>query len=357
MRRLGELLSIKTTVTNHTIIRILTLTLAFGLGLGFIYVARSALVLILVAFFLALAISPVVNFLAKFMPNDSRGLGAGVAYIITLALLGTLLYFTVPPIVSQSRDLINNLPRYIEELETSDAPLARTVRRFNLVNEVKDSQEQLTTQLTRGGGPLINLLQRITSSVVTIVTVLILTFFMLVEGPAWLNKFWSFQPRGKENHRKELAHKMYHVVTRYVSAQLLIASFSAVIGYILLRVLAVDFALPLATLVGILGLIPLIGATLGAGLMIVAALFKSLGAALVILVVFAVYQQIENVLVQPLIQAKSVDMSPLLILISAIIGVTVAGILGGLVAIPIAACVRILVNDYVERHHLEHQEP
>ena len=359
MKRLSELLNVKTNinhVNNNVIFRILTATVIFFLLLSFLWVTRAAWVLIIVAFFLALALSPPVNFLAKKITKGSRGLATGIAYLTVLGALTAIIFIAVPPIASQTDELIADLPKYIDELETSNTFIAETVRKFNLVHPIQESRDQIVERLSDAGGPIFKILQQITSSLAAVLTVLVLTFFMLVEGPDWIQKFWSLQDEEKEERRKHLVSKMYRIVTRYVGAQLLLALLLGIVSYIILRLFGVQFALSIATLAGILGLIPLIGATLAGALMVVVALFKSFGTAIAILVIFLIYQQIENTFIQPMVHSKSVDMSPLLILICAIIGAVFACLLGALLAIPVGACIRVIVNDYIERHHVSHRE-
>jgi predicted PurR-regulated permease PerM len=132
----------------------------------------------------------------------------------------------------------------------------------------------------------------------------------------------------------------------------LIAGINAVATAVILLILGVPFALPLAATVGILGLIPVIGATIGAVVIIVVGLFQSPTTGIILAIYYVVYQQLENNLIQPAIQSKSLGMSPLLILVSVIIGISLAGILGGLLAIPIAGCIKVLIEDYTARHDL-----
>lgn len=351
MKKLSELMTVKFSISNHTIARIILITLAFVAGLWFVYITRQALILVGLAFFLAVALNPPVTYLARKIPKGGRGLATALAFVVVISALGLLIFTLVPPLIAQSQALLNNLPGIIDSLDTADNPIAELARRFDLVDSLRQSQQQIVDQLSSAGGPIVNVLSRVFDSTIALLTVLVLTFFMLVEGPDWLEKFWKIQPKSRRKHRKELAHKMYRVVTGYVNGQLLVATIAGVTSYIALRIVGVPFAAPLAAIVGVFGLIPLIGATLGAAVVILVALFESLTAAIALFIFFVVYQQFENNLIQPLVQSRSVDMSPLLILISAIVGVTLAGLLGALIAIPVAASARILINDYVERKH------
>ncbi|MBI3983741.1 AI-2E family transporter [Candidatus Microgenomates bacterium] len=356
MKRLSELMKLKLTIENHTILRVLTVTGLFIGSVAFVWTTRQVWILLLVAFFFALALNPPVSWLARKLPKRSRGLATALAYLLVILVLGLLLYALIPPLAKQGRELVNDFPTYIDSLETSDTFIARTARKFGVADDLRISKDEIAQNLSRAGNPLLTALKRITSSLVSILTVLVLTFFMLVEGPRWLTNFWALQPRGKEDHRRELAQRMYRVVTGYVNGQLLIALIAGVAAFIMLTVLSVPYALPLAAVATVLSLIPMIGATLTGVVLVIVGLFQSLTIGIVLLVFYVLYQQFENYVLQPKIQARNVEISPLTVLVAAIFGVTLAGLLGALLAIPVAACIRILVKDYIEVHHFAHRE-
>ncbi len=176
---------------------------------------------------------------------------------------------------------------------------------------------------------------------------------MLVEGPAWIEKFWQLQPPSKRQRRKNVAAKMYKVITGFVTGQLMVATLGGTSVFIVMTIIGIDFALPLAVLSAMLGLIPFIGATISAIILVIVALFTSTSSALILFVYFVIYQQIENNFIQPIVQAKTTDVSPLLVLVATIIGVFVGGLLGAILAVPIAGCLRVLANDYLERHNIK----
>ncbi len=354
MKKLSELMQLKVDVSNQTIFRIFAVALLFAVGVQFVLTTRTALLLIFVSFFLAMALSPAVNFLSKYMPKKSRGLATASTYILALSLIGILISSIVPPIVSQTRQLIDSFPGYIEQLQESDGVIGSVVDYYDVDTGGDEIGEQVLARISGSGEPVLNFLERIFSNIVSTLTILVLTFFMLVEGPRWLNRFWRLQPKVNRKHRKELADRMYGVVTSYVNGQLLIASINGVVTLIVLSILGVPFAFSLASISALLGLIPVIGTTIGAVVVITVGLFQSLTIGITLLVYFVVYQQIENNAIQPAIQSRSLGMSPLLILVSVVIGINLAGILGGLLAIPIVGSLRILALDYIERNHLAH---
>lgn len=344
-------------ISNTTILRLFGIAVALFLGVWAVHYLSAALTLIFIAFFLAIALNPPVSFIASKLPSGSRGTATALSYLVVLSILGLILYATIPPLVSQSQLFIDNIPEYIEDARTGDSFIADTVRRFELEERLQELQDNLSPdKLTTAGGPIFDFFQTLSSSLVAVLTVLVMTFFMLIEGPAWMKRFWEIQPKEHRQHRQNLVKKMYQVVTGYVNGQLLIAFIASMSALVMMTILKlfdinIPFIIPMAFVIGVFGLIPLIGATLGAVLVVIVSLFESVGAAVIMAIFFLVYQQIENNAIQPIIQSRSVELSPLTIFIAAIVGVSLAGLLGAIIAIPVAAWIRIILVDYFEHHH------
>ncbi len=345
-------MQLKVDVSNKTIFRVFAVALVFLLAIQFVMVARTALVLIFVSFFLAIAFNPVVSYLSQWMPRKSRGLATASTYVVVIVVFGVLISSLLPPIARQTGQLIDSLPGYIQQLQESDGVLSSIVGYYDTEDAGTNLQEELTQRFSGASEPVLAFMGRIFSNVVSTLTVLVVTFFMLVEGPRWVNKFWDLHPKHHRKHRQSLADKMYRIITAYVNGQLLIAAINGLVTFIVLSIVGIPYALSLAAISALLGLIPVIGTTLGAVIIITVGLFESTTAAIILTIYFIVYQQIENNVIQPAIQSRSLGMSPLLILISVIIGFSLAGILGGLLAIPIMGCLRVLVLDYIKQHHL-----
>jgi len=182
-----------------------------------------------------------------------------------------------------------------------------------------------------------------------VLTVLVLTFMMLIEGPRWIRLFKDIIPDEHHERSERLARDMYKVVKGYVNGQVILAALAAILIFPVMLALGISYPVALMGIVFICGLIPMVGHTIGAVIVTLVALFTSPWAALIILGYYFLYQQIENYVVQPRVQANSTNMSPLLVFTSVVIGVSFGGLLGGLVAIPVAGCIRILVLDYLRR--------
>ncbi len=195
---------------------------------------------------------------------------------------------------------------------------------------------------------------RIGSTIISIITVLVLTFMMLIEGPVWLKKFWAAQPAAKRERGKRLAYRMYRVVTGYVNGQFLVAIIAGGFALVALLIASTLYdvsinAIALAGIIALTGLIPMIGATIGAAVVVVVCLFTSVPLALTMAVFFLIYQQVENITIQPYIQSRQNELTPLLVFVAALVGVGFGGLLGGFVAIPAASCLKILIEDYFAR--------
>lgn len=336
-------------IDNRTVIRIMSVAVVFVLGLAFIKVTAPALTLIFVAFFLALALNPPVTFLASRITKGSRAGATAIAYLFVLLILAGFLWALIPPVVKQASDLVDKLPGYIDDFSSGNSSLAEFVHKYNLDEDVQRFGDEFKSRIGGASGSIFDGINRVGTAIVSVLTVLVLTFFMLVEGPGWVEKFWAIQKQEGIEERKKIAGKMYNVVTGYVNGQILIATIAGLMSLVMMLIVGIPYPLALAGLVSLCGLIPLVGATLGAVIVVAVALFQSLYAAVAMAIFFLIYQQVENNAIQPFIQSRTLEVSPLLVLTAVLLGINVGGLLGGFVAIPFAACARILINHKLEQ--------
>jgi len=335
----------------RNIYRILAIITSFALLLLVAAKVERQLIWIGTAFFLAVALNPAVEFFAKYVTGRRRGLAIGITFLCLMIVLAGVVASLAPPLVRQSRGLVNNLPAYTDHLTKSPNLVGHMIRRYDLVERIKADQSQIVHQISSFGGSFFVVLRKIFSSLAATVTVLGLTFFMLLEGPNWIGQAWLRYRSPKKRHYQELVHQMYHSVTGYVNGNLLTSVLASILVALMLLILHVPYAAALAILVGVMDLIPLVGATLGAIVVIIVSLFHSEAAAVIMLIFFLIYQQTENHVLQPIVYGKTVRISPLLVLVSVIIGAGLGGLLGALVAIPIAASIQILIKDYFITHN------
>lgn len=349
---------VEITIASRTVVRILALIFLTVLMWQAFNKATHSLTLIFVAFFLALALNAPVHRLAWLMPGKRRGsrtIGTAVAFLVVIFMLGGFIASVAPPLVRQTNNFIQQAPVLVENVHNEQTTLGKFVRDHGLQTRVDKFAGQLSTRLKDAGGTAFNAVTRISSSIFSVLTVLVLTFMMLIEGPRWLLVAKRLIPPDRVPRAENLAKNMYSVVRGYVNGQVMLALLASLFIAVPIFILGVSYPVALVVIVFVCGLIPLVGHTIGALIVSAVALFHSVPAAIIILAYYFLYQQLENYIVQPRIQANNTNMSPLLVFSSVIIGVSFSGLLGGLVAIPVAGCLKVIVLDYLE--HKKTLEP
>jgi predicted PurR-regulated permease PerM len=176
---------------------------------------------------------------------------------------------------------------------------------------------------------------------------------MLLEGPAWMERLYGLLPEEKQPRWRAIGRDIYRTIGGYVTGNLTISLIAGIVSTIVLVVLGVPYAVALGLLVAILDLIPLAGATIAAILVTTVAFLDSTTSGIVVLIFFVVYQQIENHLIQPVVYGKTVQLSPLAVLVSVLIGAQLAGVLGALAAIPVAGSLQVILVDWLRNRRGE----
>lgn len=346
--------NVEVTISNRTILRIIAFFLGTVLFMRILENMIQPLTLVFVSFFLALALNPAVTLVSSKLGNKSRVGATAIAYGLVMTALITFILLVVPPLVSQTTRFLRDVPQTLEKLQTQDSALGNFVRQYELQEQIETFADDWTSNIGNIQGPVLTTANRLVANIVSFVTVLVLTFMMLVEGPRWLKVFWSHMPKHRREHDKRIAGKMYKVVTSYVNGQVFVSAIGSVFAFVALLITSTIFdatinAVALAGIVFLFGLIPTIGGILSALLVALFVLFVNPTMAVVMLVYFVVYQQIENTTVQPYIQSRGNELTPMLVFIAAILGIGFGGVLGGFVAIPFAGCLKVLVDDYFDK--------
>ncbi|MDB5169346.1 MAG: hypothetical protein JWO41_702 [Candidatus Saccharibacteria bacterium] len=343
------------TITNETFIRLALLSVGtIGLILA-VHKASHALLLVFTAFFLALALNSPVQWLSQRLPGKRRGsrsLATALSFLVVVLLIGGFLASIVPPLVHQTESFVAAAPNLVRDFRSQDSATGRIIRKYHLEKQVNNFSSQLSERLKNVGGAAFSTVQTIGSSIFSLLTILVLTFMMLVEGPRWLRFAKDVVPDEHHNMAQRLAKDMYKVITGYVNGQVTLAAIASALILPAMLLLHISYPIALMVIVFTCGLIPMVGHTIGAVIVTTVALFHSTSAAIIILGYYILYQQMENYLIQPRIQANSTNMSPLLVFLSVVIGVSFGGLFGGLFAIPIAGCLRIALLEYLRVHKI-----
>jgi predicted PurR-regulated permease PerM len=334
------------TFRPKTVLSVAGMLLGLAIALWVVWVARRVVVWALVSVFLALALNPAVDGVQR-RGVGRRGVAVVLVYVVVVLVIAGLGALIVPTLLQQVDDLIDAAPGYVEDLTAGRGPLGFLETKYHVVDRVTEAvRGNGSGRLAGGASAALDVARSVVTFVVAVVTITFMTFFMLLEGPAWLERLLGLLPEPSRPRWEAVGRDVYRTVGGYVTGNLLISLIAGVAATMVLLALGMPFALALGLLVAILDLIPLAGATLAAVLVTLVALTESVTTAIVVLAFFVVYQQLENHLLQPLVYGRTVQLSPLAILIAVLVGAEVAGVIGALGAIPIAGTIQILIVDW-----------
>jgi predicted PurR-regulated permease PerM len=331
----------------RAVLRTVLVVVAVVITLWLIYLLRKPITWIFIAAFISVAVSGPVNLLERHM---RRGLAIAIVYVCLILTPFALIALLVPPIVTQGNNLVQNLPEYAQDVTdfvNSNDQLRRFQKDYDLTGKLEEQAAKLPGQLGDAAGVLSDIGLGIVNSIFAGVTILVLSVFMVGSGQRFLDLWARQYPPEREAWMHRLFERIANAIGNYVAGALVQATIAGVSSWIMLVILGVDYALPLAVIVFLLDLIPLVGATLGAIIVGIVTLFADFPIDTIIWTIFAiVYQQVENNVIQPRIQARAVQLEPLIVLISVLFGSALFGVLGALLAIPVAAAIQIVIVEY-----------
>ena len=354
-------MKVRIEIDTKTFVRFWLVVMGFGLAGLAIYSAKDALVLLGISLFLALALNRPVAAIAKKLPGKSRLGGTALAYTTLVLLLGCVIWFVIPPIVQQSAKFVESIPSIIDQASSQWRGVNDFIDKNNLRPQVDSMMENIKQQssswATSVGTNLLSSVGSLASFLGSLFLVLVLSFLMLLEGPTWVKRLWGlYNDEEKMERHKKLVGRMYNVITGYVSGQLTVSGIDAILSGFVVFVLSLTFPvinsnLAMLTVMAtfVLTLIPMFGATIAGALISLLLFFNNMTAGVIYAIYFVIYQQIENNFVSPSIQSKKVELSALTVLVAVTIGLYVGGLLGGLVAIPVAGVVKVLLDNYLEQ--------
>jgi predicted PurR-regulated permease PerM len=305
--------------------------------------ARGVLVLILIALFLAIGLNPTVEWLTGH--NMRRGAAIAIVFFGVIGAFVGFGFAVVPPVVEQSNAFVKELPSYLDDLRKNP-----TVRQFDEdYGVIERAQDYVTSGELgqRAFGGLLGVGRVVLNAVFGAFTVLIMTLYFLAALPSMKRQTYRLVPASRRERVTLLGDEVLARTGGFVSGALSVAFIAAFCSYVFLRIVDLPYAIALAVFVGLLDLIPLVGATIGAVVVAVITLFVDFPVATIVWVVYSiVYQQVENTIIQPQIQNRAVEIQPFVVLVSVLFASTLFGILGALLAIPVAASLSVVIREY-----------
>jgi predicted PurR-regulated permease PerM len=335
------------------VLSVLAIIVAVAVVLEVIWIARHVLIWIVISLFLALALNPAVEWFQRHgIPR--RGWATALTYLLTIGFFVGIGFTFIPTLVDQVNDFVHKLPDYVHDVTHGRGRLGFLETKYHI-------QERVEKAVRSGGatkvfgltGVALSVAKGVITIVVASITIAFMTFFMLLEGPTWMERFYGLLPERSQPRWRKVGYDIYRTVGGYVTGNLLISLIAGGLTTVVLLIMGVPYAVALGLIVAILDLIPLAGATIAAILIGIVAFLHSIPAGIVVVAFFIVYQQVENHLLQPVIYGRTVQLSPLAVLISILIGAELAGVLGALAAIPVAGSIQVLILDW-RSHRAQH---
>jgi predicted PurR-regulated permease PerM len=337
-------------VPVRTILAAIGLVLATVLLLLLIRDIQRVLIWIIIAGFFAVAVYPVVNWIERRLPWCRRSLATLVVYLLLVLLIAGVITLFAVPLARQATSLAHQLPTLIDDARAGRGPVGRLLDRTHVLTYIQQNDGKIRSFAGSLGAPALGFLKTAATGVAATITIFVLSFLMVVEGPKLVGGTLSLFPDDRAQHIRAVGTDCAKTITGYISGNLLISVICGLLTYVVLKIIGIPFSGLIALFVAISDLIPLVGATLGAVVAGLAAFIYSVPAGIIVVVFFVVYQQLENHLLQPLIFSRTVQLNPLTVLIAILIAVELAGLLGALLAIPIAAMIQIILRDLWARH-------
>ena len=326
---------------------------AYGLMLAVTRIS-SVLILLVTSLFLALGLDPMVQWIQARGPR--RGVAVGIVLVLVVGVFAGVLALIVPPVVLEATELAEQAPDLVNNLLQNDQ-LRRLDEQYGVVTTIEDElakrvkDQGLWTSLFGG---VFGAGKAVLSGFFSTFTVLVLTLYFLASLPTVKAATYRMVPRSRRQRVTFLSEEITRRVGGYFIGQLTVATINGVCTYVLLKIIDIPYAAVLAVTVGLLGLVPMVGATLGAIVVLIVALFTSTTDAIIVGVYYVLYQQLENYMIAPRVMSRTVSVPGAVTVIAALVGATLLGVLGALMAIPVAAGLLLLYQEVLlprQRNH------
>ena len=304
-------------------------------------------VLIIVALFLATGLNPAVVAIQK--RGISRANAVAVIFVSVIAFVVFFIMVVIPPVVSQGTQLINSLPALLTDLDKNPT-IADLNRQFGIIDSLQSKLKEVTsdgTLIISAFGGVIGVGKSVLSGTFTALTILILTLYFITSLPQMTELGLRFVPASRRDRVSLLTNAVISRVGSFVGSQILIAAMASVFVLALSLVLSLPSPVAIAMIVLVCGLIPLIGHFIGCTVVTIIALTQSVSIALIAFVAYVVYVQIEYYLVTPRIMKRTLSVPGAVTIISALIGTSLLGLVGGLLAVPVAASIILILDEVV----------
>jgi predicted PurR-regulated permease PerM len=309
--------------------------------------ASAVFILIIVSIFLAAGLNPAVMFFQN--RGLKRGAAVGAVMASVLLFVGLFIAIAVPPLLDQGNQLLENAPQLIKDLNNN-----AFINDLNIKYGVIDSLQTKVDAIIKDGqfaitafGGVIGVGKAVVSGLVSAITILTLTLYFLASLPQVVEIGLKFVPASRRSRVSKLVNAIISRVGSFVGGQAIIAALAAIFILIMGLIIGMPYAGPLAVIVLVCGFIPLVGHFIGMTIVTLVSLTASVSIAVIALVSYIIYVQIENYVITPRIMKRSLSIPGLVTIIAALLGTSLLGLIGGLLAVPIAAAILLILDEVV----------
>lgn len=301
---------------------------------------RGILMGLFIAFILMSGFAPLVDWLVK--RGFNKTISVAVTYLLSISFFAALLFYVIPPLIQQTREFVPNLPSYVNWV-------SGTVGDNSIPGLSNDNlTEIITSRLDTALSNILKVALNAFSVFLTFITVAVFAFYLLLERDKIKRNLYMVIPNLPKERVSSLAHKIEEKLGAWVRGQLLLMLIIGIATYIGLTILRVEFALPLAVIAGLFEIVPLIGPFVSAIPAVIIAFAQSPILAIGVVALYILIQQLENNFIVPKLMEKAVGLSPLVIIFAFLVGGSLFGLLGAVIAVPAAAIGHVIFEDFIE---------
>ena len=348
----------KIQIDTKTFIRFWLVIIGFAFAGYLLYKASFGLLIIFAALFFALAISPLIKKFASIFPSKSRGFSIALSYVLVVGFIVVFASIVIPTIANESVRFFSSLPSLIDDATTGNVglinKLGNNIGIDNLQSQIMQVVDGFSDKMVTDFGTIVsNSISSIGSFFAVVILALVLAFFMLTEGPALMKKFWGLFSNNKNTKRAHrVIGRLAETVSTYVSSAVTVALINAAATTVAVFILCLIFgiapglAFPFGLITGVFCLIPMFGSFIGGAIVALLLGFNAIWAGVAFLIYTIIYLQIESNIISPKIQGKGMKLPALAILSAVTIGVYTFGLIGAIISIPIAGCIKVLFEEY-----------
>jgi len=309
--------------------------------------ASQVFVLIIIALFLAMGLNPTVEALQS--RKLSRSVAVSLVVFIAIGIIALFTLVVIPPVASQGNDLLESAPQLLDSLR-SNATINQLNIDYGFIDSLESKFEEWISDgkiITGAFGGVLGVGRTVLSGAFSALTVLVLTLYFLISLPSVTKIFYRLAPASRRARVSSIGDAIISRVGSFVGSQVLIAALAALFVFALALGIELPYAAALAMVILFVALIPLIGHFLGASIVVLVALTQSPGKALLALILYTAYVQIENFIITPRIMKRSLAIPGLVTIVAALLGTSLLGLVGGVLAVPIAAAILLIMDEVV----------